>query len=107
MWELLRVTTLWAFMACYRDSFTFKGAEISQSVQRLAAGWTTKGSEFSFPRRSNRFWDPVNPLSNGYRGLYPWGKKRKGPEADPTARTGAEVKNTWIYISIPPYAFMA
>jgi hypothetical protein len=23
MWEPLRLTTLWAFTACYRDSFTF------------------------------------------------------------------------------------
>jgi hypothetical protein len=23
MWEPLRLTTLWAFMACYSDSFTF------------------------------------------------------------------------------------
>jgi hypothetical protein len=23
MWEPRRLTTLWAFMACYRDSFTF------------------------------------------------------------------------------------
>jgi hypothetical protein len=23
MWEPKRLTTLWAFMACYRDSFTF------------------------------------------------------------------------------------
>jgi hypothetical protein len=23
MWEPERLTTLWAFMACYRDSFTF------------------------------------------------------------------------------------
>jgi hypothetical protein len=29
MWELRRLTTLWASMACYRDSFTFLPYEIN------------------------------------------------------------------------------
>jgi hypothetical protein len=41
----------------------------------------------------------------------PWaispGVKRPGREADHSPPTGAEVKNTWIYTSTPPYAFMA
>jgi hypothetical protein len=33
--------------------------------------------------------------------------KRLGREADHSPPTSAEVKNTWIYTSTPPYAFMA
>jgi hypothetical protein len=33
--------------------------------------------------------------------------KRSGREADHSPPTSAEVKNTWIYKSTPPYAFMA
>jgi hypothetical protein len=33
--------------------------------------------------------------------------KRSGHEADHSPPTTAEVKKTWIYISIPTYAFMA
>jgi hypothetical protein len=34
------------------------------------------------------------------------GVKRPGREADYTPPASAEVKKMWIYISIPPYAFM-
>jgi hypothetical protein len=32
--------------------------------------------------------------------------KRPGCEADHSPPTSAEVKKTWVYTSIPPYAFM-
>jgi hypothetical protein len=35
------------------------------------------------------------------------GVKRQGREADHSPPTTAEVKNTWIYASSRPYAFMA
>jgi hypothetical protein len=35
------------------------------------------------------------------------GVERPGPEADHSPPTSAEVKNTWIYTSIPPYVSMA
>jgi hypothetical protein len=35
------------------------------------------------------------------------GVDRPGREADYSPPTSAEVKNTWIYTSNPPYAFMA
>jgi hypothetical protein len=62
---------------------------------------------FSCPRRPHRFWGPPNLLYNGYRRLFPWGVKRPGCEADHSSPTSAEVKKMWIYISTPPYAFMA
>jgi hypothetical protein len=35
------------------------------------------------------------------------GVKRSGREAEHSPPTSAEAKNTWIYTSSPPYAFMA
>jgi hypothetical protein len=35
------------------------------------------------------------------------GVKRPGSEADHSPQTIAEVNNTWIYTSTPPYAFMS
>jgi hypothetical protein len=42
-------------------------------------------------------------------GLNQWvpGVKRPESEADHSPPGSAEVKKTWIYTSIPPYAFMA
>jgi hypothetical protein len=52
---------------------------------------------------------------NGYRGPFPGSKaaralspvvKLQVREAKKSASTSAEVKNTWIYTSNPPYTFM-
>jgi hypothetical protein len=87
-----------------------RGAGIAQSVERLGTGWTTGvgvqvlvGSRiFSSPCHPDRFWGPPSLLSNGYRGV-----KRPGCEADHSPPASAKVKKMWIYISTPPYAFMA
>jgi hypothetical protein len=55
---------------------------------------------FSSPRRPDRLWGPPDFLYNGY------GVNRPGREADHSLPTSAEIKNTWIYIVSPPYAFM-
>jgi hypothetical protein len=49
----------------------------------------------------------AHPASNpmGTEGSFP-GVKRPGCEAHYSPPTSAEVKKTWVYISIPPYAIM-
>jgi hypothetical protein len=62
----------------------------------------------SSPQRPDRLWGPPRLLSNGYRGARSSGVKWQGREADHSPPpTSAEVKNTWIYTSTPPYVFMA
>jgi hypothetical protein len=42
----------------------------------------------------------------GSGGYFP-GRKRPGREADSSPPASAEVKKMWIYVSTPPYTFMA
>jgi hypothetical protein len=59
---------------------------------------------FSSPRRPHRLSGSTNLLSNGYWGLFPPGVKRPGREVDHSPATSAEVKQIWLYTSIPPLA---
>jgi hypothetical protein len=61
---------------------------------------------FNSSHHPDRLWGSHNLLSIGYKGIFPWGVKRQGREADqPPSNT--EVKKTWIYTSTPPYVFIA
>jgi hypothetical protein len=50
----------------------------------------------------------VQTGSEAHPASYSWvlGVKRPGSEADHSLPYRAEVKNTWIYTSTPPYVFM-
>jgi hypothetical protein len=65
---------------------------VAQSLQRLATGWTVRGSnpggDEVFRTCPDRPWGPPNPLYNGYR-VFPVGKERPGRDA---------------YTSFPPIA---
>jgi hypothetical protein len=54
------------------------------------------------------FFFVVQTGSGAYPASYPMGTgvKRPGLEADYSPQTSADVKNTWIYTSTPPYVFM-
>jgi hypothetical protein len=84
------------------------------SVQRLAAGWTTEGSQFeSQYGKKSYLLHVVQPGSGVHPASYPVGNvscfprlKRAGREADHSTPTSAEVKKMWIHISTPTYTFM-
>jgi len=56
---------------------------------------------FLFTPPPERLWDPLSLLSNGYQGLFPWGR-----EDNHSPPSSAEVKNAWSYTSTPQYAMM-
>jgi hypothetical protein len=54
-----------------------------------------------------RFWGYTHPPVQWIPVVSSQGVKNPGLEADHSPAVGAEVKNTWIYTSTPPYVFMA
>jgi hypothetical protein len=89
-------------------------ATVAQSVQRLATGCKTKGSEFesrwaktfNFSISSRQVLRPTQPPIQWVRGAFYVVLKRQGSEADHSPPTVAEVKKTWIYTSTPRLVFM-
>jgi len=84
---------------------TKSGGRIAQSVQRLATGWTVRGSNPGggeiFRTRPDRLRVPTSFLDNGYR-VFPGGKVRPGRDADPSLPCSAEVKNrVELYLYTP------
>jgi hypothetical protein len=50
---------------------------------------------------------PVQPPIHWVQGALSLGVKRPGREAHHSPPVSVEVKNTWIYTSMPPYIFIA
>ena len=77
---------------------------VAQSVQRLSAGWTVRGSNPGggeiFLICPDRPWDPPSLLYNGYR-VFHGGKKRPGRDADPSPPSSAVVMKGQSYTSTP------
>jgi hypothetical protein len=80
--------------------------QVAQSVQRLAMGWTVRGTNPGgveiFRTCPDRPWGPPSFLYNGYR-VFPGGKERLGRDADPSSPSSAVVKKEYNYTSTPPY----
>jgi hypothetical protein len=87
-----------------------------QSVERLATGWTTEGSEFEswYSQEYSLLHVVVQAGSGVHPTSYPMdtgavssGVKRPGPKAADSLVTYAEVTKMWICTPTPPYAFKA
>jgi hypothetical protein len=58
---------------------------------------------FSLPPHPDQLWGPPSLLFNEYQGLFLWGVKQPGHEADHSTLSSAKVKNACSYTSTPPY----
>ena len=78
---------------------------VAQSVQRLATGWTIRGSnpcgDEIFRTCPHRTWGPPSLLYNGYR-FFPGGKERPVRDTDPSPPSIAVVMKGQSYTSTPP-----
>ena len=78
---------------------------IVQSVQRLATGWTFRGSnpggDEIFRTCPGRPWEPPGLLYNGYR-VFPAGIVWSGRDADSSPSSSAVVMKRQSYTSTPP-----
>jgi hypothetical protein len=80
----------------YDDALTVGlWAEIAQSVQQLATGWTVRGSnpggDGIFCTCPDRPWGPPSLLYKGYR-VFIGDKERPGREADPITPSNTFLK---------------
>jgi hypothetical protein len=91
MWEPRRLTTLWAFTACYRDSFTFFSNP-------------GRGKIFLFFTMSRPALRPTHPPIQWVPGALSPGAKRPGRKADHSPPSSAEVKNGG---AIPSFPYMS
>ena len=78
---------------------------VAQPVQRLARGWTVRGSKPGggkiFRTCPDRPQGPPSLLYNGYR-FFPGGKERPGRDADPSPLLVPLVMKEQSYTSTPP-----
>ena len=78
---------------------------IAQWIQQLATGWTVRGSNPGgveiFRTCPDRPWGPTSLLYKGYR-VFPGGKERPGPDADPSPPSSAVVMEGQSYTSTSP-----
>jgi hypothetical protein len=92
-------------------SFFLKGSRDSDWL----GAWRPRGRSSSPARVKNfLFFTSSRPALGSTQPPTQWvpgaicsGVKRPWREADYSPTTSAEVKNTWLYICTPPYAFMA
>jgi hypothetical protein len=66
------------------------------------ASITGEGKRFiSILKLPDQLLSPPSSLSNGYQGIFPWGVKRQGREADHSPPSCAEVKNGGTIHALP------
>jgi hypothetical protein len=78
-------------------------------------GWVAERLEFKslqlkdflLSTLSRQVLEPTQPPLEWVPGVLSVGLKRLGCEAHHSPPASAEVENTWIYVSTPPYVFMA
>ena len=88
-----------------KKSYTICVGRVAQSLQRLATGWTVRGSNSGedeiFRTCPDRPWGPPSLLYNGYR-VFPEGKQRPRRDTDNSPPSSSVVMKEQSYTSTPP-----
>jgi hypothetical protein len=78
-----------------------------ESVERVVTGWTSEAhflTEVKYLLHSVQL--SIQPHGQWVPGFLSPGVKLPGRESDHSPTTSVAAKNTWIYISTPPYDFV-
>jgi hypothetical protein len=79
---------------------TVTGSGLDDRGSGVRFRWGARNFFYS-PQRPDRPCGPPTLLSNGYHGLFPWGRSGRGVKLNTHL-----LNNAWSYTSIPQYAFM-
>jgi hypothetical protein len=89
-----------------RDSSVGVATGYGLDGRGVGGGVTGGGNKFLFSTSSRPVLGNTQPIQ-WVPWAFPPGVRRPGHEADHSPPASAQVKNTWIYTSTPPYVFMA
>jgi hypothetical protein len=111
----IHIITIVQIVPFFRNSITtWEPGQRSRYSDWLRAGRPrgrtsspSKGKIFRLSTSSKPVLGPTPPPIQWVPGALSPEVRRPGREADHSPPTSVEVKNTWIYTSTPPYAFMA
>jgi hypothetical protein len=121
MWMPRRLTTLWAFTACYTNDFTFFffSFESRDSSVGIKTGYRldSSGTGIQYPAKAMDIFlfYSVHTGSGAHPTSYPMStgslssvvKIRRHEDSYHLHVSSVEIKNTWMSTATPPYVFMA
>jgi hypothetical protein len=105
--SLFQINDVMCYSCRSRDSAVGITTGYGLDDRRVGVRVPVMSRTFSSQCHPDRIWGPSSLPFNGTGAFSPGGVKRAAREADHSPSTRAEIKKTLVYISTPPYVFMA